>query len=50
VAGDDQVRAQIMRPRQMLELTRAECWQLLDYVIAIEPQMITGIRLAGCCR
>ena len=29
MAGDGQARAQIRRPRQMLELTRAECWQLL---------------------
>jgi nitroimidazol reductase NimA-like FMN-containing flavoprotein (pyridoxamine 5'-phosphate oxidase superfamily) len=32
VAGDEQIRAQIMRPRQTLELTRAESWQLLGSV------------------
>jgi nitroimidazol reductase NimA-like FMN-containing flavoprotein (pyridoxamine 5'-phosphate oxidase superfamily) len=29
VAGDEQIRAQIMRPRQTLELTEDECWRLL---------------------
>lgn len=29
MTGDEQIRAPIMRPRQTLELTRAECWQLL---------------------
>jgi hypothetical protein len=29
VAGDEQVRAQFMRSRQVLELTGDECWQLL---------------------
>ena len=29
MAGDEQIRAQIMPPRQALELTRAESWQLL---------------------
>ena len=32
MAGDEQIRAQIMRPRQTLELTRAESWQLLGSV------------------
>jgi nitroimidazol reductase NimA-like FMN-containing flavoprotein (pyridoxamine 5'-phosphate oxidase superfamily) len=32
MAGDEQVRAQIMRPRQALELTGAESWQLLGSV------------------
>jgi nitroimidazol reductase NimA-like FMN-containing flavoprotein (pyridoxamine 5'-phosphate oxidase superfamily) len=32
VAGDQQIRAQIMQPRQALELTAAECWQLLGSV------------------
>jgi nitroimidazol reductase NimA-like FMN-containing flavoprotein (pyridoxamine 5'-phosphate oxidase superfamily) len=31
VAGDQQIQAQIM-PRQALELTAAECWQLLGSV------------------
>jgi hypothetical protein len=29
VAGDEAIRAQIVRPRQALELTEAECWTLL---------------------
>jgi nitroimidazol reductase NimA-like FMN-containing flavoprotein (pyridoxamine 5'-phosphate oxidase superfamily) len=29
VTADDQVRPQIARPRQALELTEGECWQLL---------------------
>ena len=32
MAGDEQVRAQIMRPRQALELTGTESWQLLGSV------------------
>ena len=32
VAGDEEVRARIMRPRQALELTAAESWQLLTSV------------------
>jgi nitroimidazol reductase NimA-like FMN-containing flavoprotein (pyridoxamine 5'-phosphate oxidase superfamily) len=32
MAGDEQIRAQIMRPRQALELTGDECWQLLGSV------------------
>jgi len=32
VAGDEQVRARIMRARQTLELTVAESWQLLGSV------------------
>jgi nitroimidazol reductase NimA-like FMN-containing flavoprotein (pyridoxamine 5'-phosphate oxidase superfamily) len=29
LAGDEQIRAQIMQPRQALSLTEAECWDLL---------------------
>jgi nitroimidazol reductase NimA-like FMN-containing flavoprotein (pyridoxamine 5'-phosphate oxidase superfamily) len=29
VAADEQIRAQIMPPRQALDLTENECWQLL---------------------
>jgi nitroimidazol reductase NimA-like FMN-containing flavoprotein (pyridoxamine 5'-phosphate oxidase superfamily) len=32
VAGDEQIRAQVMRPREILELTRAESWRLLRSV------------------
>ena len=32
MAGDEQIRAQIVRPRQTLELTRDESWQLLSSV------------------
>ena len=32
MAGDEQVRAQMMRSRQALELTTAESWQLLASV------------------
>jgi nitroimidazol reductase NimA-like FMN-containing flavoprotein (pyridoxamine 5'-phosphate oxidase superfamily) len=32
VAGDEQVRTRDMQPRQALELTRAESWQLLASV------------------
>lgn len=32
MAGDEQIRAQIMRPRQTLELTGEESWQLLSSV------------------
>jgi hypothetical protein len=32
VAGDEQVREQITRPREALELTAAESWQLLAAV------------------
>jgi pyridoxamine 5'-phosphate oxidase-like protein len=32
VAGDEQIRAQIMQARQILELTQAECWHLLASV------------------
>ena len=29
MAGDEQIRARIMRPRRTTELTAAECWRLL---------------------
>jgi nitroimidazol reductase NimA-like FMN-containing flavoprotein (pyridoxamine 5'-phosphate oxidase superfamily) len=29
VTGDERARPQVLRPRQALELTDAECWQLL---------------------
>jgi nitroimidazol reductase NimA-like FMN-containing flavoprotein (pyridoxamine 5'-phosphate oxidase superfamily) len=32
MAGDEQIEAQIVRPRQALDLTRAESWQLLGSV------------------
>ena len=32
MAADEQIRAQIMQPRQTLELTKAEAWQLLGSV------------------
>jgi nitroimidazol reductase NimA-like FMN-containing flavoprotein (pyridoxamine 5'-phosphate oxidase superfamily) len=32
VAGDEQIRARIVQPRQALELTEAESWQLLQSV------------------
>jgi nitroimidazol reductase NimA-like FMN-containing flavoprotein (pyridoxamine 5'-phosphate oxidase superfamily) len=32
MAGDEQIRAQTVHPRQALDLTRAECWQLLGSV------------------
>ncbi len=32
MAGDEQIRAQLMRSRQTLELTGAESWQLLGSV------------------
>lgn len=32
MAGDKQIRAVIMQPRQALELTKAEAWQLLGSV------------------
>ena len=32
MSGDEQDRAQIMRPRQAVELTQHECWQLLRSV------------------
>lgn len=32
MGGDEQIQAEVMRSRQMLELTGAECWQLLRSV------------------
>lgn len=51
MTGDEQVRAQVMRPRQTIGLTPAECWRLLASVpvgrVIFTMQALPAVRLVN---